>query len=268
MKSNNRNIHHSRIDLSRNTLLLMLAGVLVLGFGIAIFMRDARPGSPSGQWLAVIGSLLLLVPFAFSVFKRSSVPVSAPSWFVAHVISASIGLLLIFAHAAGGEWVSPPGVLLACLTLLIIQGFIARAIVSPRISELFAGQPTSFGFGGHPKIDKNQLKKLIEQKQNVLSSLDPGANEAVFSPNLTHWLRHPLQTLRYVKLTNKEAAIVGSRARAGLIMRWWRPAHMLFSLLFLVGLFTHIVVVLFFAGYVADDEPIHWWHITDWGRPS
>jgi len=160
------------------------------------------------------------------------------------------------------------GLLHACLCVLVVQGFIARAILSPRISELFAGQPASFGFGGHPTVDKKQLAELIEQKQSVLNSLDPSANEAVFSPNLSHWLSHPLQTLRYIKLANKESAMVGSRARAGFIMRWWRPAHMTLSLIFLIGMLVHIVVVLFFAGYVAGSEPIHWWHITDWGRPS
>jgi len=268
MKSTDRNSRHSRIDLSRNTLLIMLAGVLIVGLGIVIFMRDSEPGSPAGQWLALLGCLLLLVPFAFSIFKRSNVSVSAPSWFVAHVISACSGLLLIFAHTAGGNWISPPGFVLACLCLLVVQGFVARAIVSPRISELFAGQPASFGFGGQPAVDKKQLALLIEQKQSVLSSLDATANEAVFSPNLSHWLRHPLQTVRYIKLANKESTMVGSRARAGFIMRWWRPVHMLLSLVFLIGMLTHIVVILFFAGYVAGSEPIHWWHITDWGRPS
>lgn len=265
MKSTDRN---NRIDLSRNTLLIMLAGVLIVGLGVVIFMRDAAPGSAAGQWLALLGCAFLLVPFAFSGLKRSDLQISAPGWFVAHVICACSGLLLILAHTAGGDWISAPGFVLACLCLLIVQGFIARAILSPRISELFAGQPTSFGFGGQPLVDKQQLSHLIEQKQSVLNSLDKTASEAVFSPNLSHWVRHPLLTLRYIKLANKESAMVGSQARAGWVMRWWRPMHMTLSLAFLLGMFAHIVVVLFFAGYVAGDEPIHWWHITDWGRPS
>jgi len=32
------------------------------------------------------------------------------------------------------------------------------------------------------------------------------------------------------------------------------------------GLPAHIIVVLFFAGYVAGDSEIDWWYITAWGR--
>ena len=30
----------------------------------------------------------------------------------------------------------------------------------------------------------------------------------------------------------------------------------------LAGMITHIVVVTFFAGYVADGGEIYWWHVT------
>jgi hypothetical protein len=31
-----------------------------------------------------------------------------------------------------------------------------------------------------------------------------------------------------------------------------------------LGLITHVIVVLFFAGYVADGRDIYWWHFTAW----
>ncbi len=260
--------HANRIDLSRNSLLLMLAAVFVIGLLVVIFVTGVRPGSVTGQLLALLGSGLLLVPFAFSALKRSSVSISPPSWFVAHVICASLGVLFILGHAASGDWVSPPGLLLGCLCILIAQGYVARALLAPRISELFAAQPASFGYGGKPNVDKKQLSALIEQKQTLLKALDSSASEALFSPHLSHWLKHPLLALRYNRLASQEAGIVGSRNRAGLLMRWWRPVHILLSILFLLGLIAHVVVVLFFAGYVAGDQPIDWWHITDWGRPA
>jgi hypothetical protein len=46
--------------------------------------------------------------------------------------------------------------------------------------------------------------------------------------------------------------------------RHWRLVHRLLAWGFLAGLIMHILLVLFFAGYVADGGEIYWWHITDW----
>ena len=49
---------------------------------------------------------------------------------------------------------------------------------------------------------------------------------------------------------------------------WWRRAHIALAWTFLVGIAVHVVTVTFFAGYVADGGPIHWWHVTAWGAPQ
>jgi hypothetical protein len=41
---------------------------------------------------------------------------------------------------------------------------------------------------------------------------------------------------------------------------------MLAALGFYLGLISHIIVMLFFAGYAAGGDVIDWWYITDWGR--
>jgi len=50
------------------------------------------------------------------------------------------------------------------------------------------------------------------------------------------------------------------------LLGWSRRIHMLAAVLFYAGLLTHIVIVLFFAGYAAGDAEIDWWYVTDWGR--
>ncbi len=60
--------------------------------------------------------------------------------------------------------------------------------------------------------------------------------------------------------------MVGARQGAGLALAWSRRLHMFAATLFYLGLISHIVVVLFFAGYAAGGDEITWWHITDWGR--
>jgi len=34
--------------------------------------------------------------------------------------------------------------------------------------------------------------------------------------------------------------------------------------LFLAGLILHVIVVTFFAGYVAEGRDIYWWHLAAW----
>jgi hypothetical protein len=67
-------------------------------------------------------------------------------------------------------------------------------------------------------------------------------------------------------LIDREAGVVGARQAVGALLGWSRRIHMLAAVLFYAGLLTHIVIVLFFAGYAAGDGEIDWWYVTDWGR--
>lgn len=122
------------------------------------------------------------------------------------------------------------------------------------------------GFAKPASLDRKKLQVLIEYKQVVLARLDPDASEALFSPNLKHWLFHPLLSLRYQRLISMEAEMIGARQSAGLVMAWSRRIHMVAASLFYIGLLAHVIVVLFFAGYAAGDGEIDWWYITAWGR--
>ena len=115
-------------------------------------------------------------------------------------------------------------------------------------------------------MDKARLQQLIESKTRLLAHLDTTADEALFSPALRHWLRHPWLSFGYQRLAWQEAQMVAARRSAGPALCWSRRIHMLVALLFYLGLGAHVVVVLFFAGYAAGDGPIDWWYITDWGR--
>ena len=45
---------------------------------------------------------------------------------------------------------------------------------------------------------------------------------------------------------------------------WWRPLHLALAAAFVAGVVIHVVMVTFFAGYVADGGPVTWWHVTAW----
>ncbi len=256
----------ARPDLPKSGLYALLAASIVFLLLTLYFFGEQRPGSPVAQWAAAIGATALLAPFVFSLLKRSDNSASPPLWFTVHVLCASLGVWLIMLHVAGGDWFSPPGALLLLMMFLLVQGVFLRASVSEHFSGLFARHSIVLGFARPEALDTVMLEDLINAKQALLASLDSRASEALFSPTLRHWLIHPVLSLRYQLLVNNEAAMVGARRSAGLLLAWSRRIHMLAAAFFYAGLLTHIIVVLFFAGYAVGDGDIDWWYITDWGR--
>ena len=260
MKSNHRP------DLPNQAIYLFVT-VLIVAIIIALSpLIEHKPASASAQWAALFGLIALLAPMLFSITKRSGLSENPPFWFVTHVVCACIGVLFILFHAAAGNWLSPPGLVLILMLFLVIQGAFLRISISSRFPQLFARSAVADGFATAKNIDKQHLQALIERKQQLLNQLDISATEALFSPNLGHWLRHPLLTLRYQKLIAEEARLIGARASAGFWLAWSRRIHMIAAALFFIGLIAHVIIVLFFAGYAAGEGEIDWWYITDWGR--
>jgi hypothetical protein len=258
---------NKRPDLSTNQL-ASLATIAVAVFGLALaWPQIPAPGSALGQSSAAIGVLLLLAPLGFVIMKRSGMSASPPSWFVAHVLFSVLGACLIFIHVAAGDWLSPPGVVLAMLVFLVLQGSLMRALIARGFSLLFARSSVPQGFHAPAGLDRNALQAVIDEKTDLLRQLDPGASEALFSPALKHWLGKPLQSCHYQWLAEREARMVGARADAGRGLAWARRIHLLIAAGFYLGLIAHVIVVLFFAGYAAGGDTIDWWHITAWGGP-
>ncbi len=257
----------NRLRLGRRPLLCVLGATLVALLAVALmqgFGPDMRQaGSPLRQSAAIIGAALLFVPLLFSIAKRGGLSRFPPAWFVAHVLASVAGLLLVSFHAMGGQLLSPPGVVLALLFFLALQGTLARIFLSARFAQQFASRPVSFHHVD--PAGRAALAALIERKRALLPRLDASASEALFSPNLRHALRHPWLTLRYARLAAAEARLVGARHNAGRLLSWWRRLHIAAAILFFVGVAAHVVVVTFFAGYAAAGRPIEWWHIAAWG---
>ena len=245
--------------------MLLLAGVAILVALILAWPALPAPGSTLGQSSAALGALLLFTPFLFLLMKRSGGSESPPAWFIAHVLATSLGSCLIFVHVANGDWLSPPGVVLVLMVFLVLQGSLLRVILSRGFSLLFARSSAPLGFTAPAGLDKAALQSVIDAKVELLARLDPSADEALFSPALKHWLGRPLDSYRYQRLAQREARMVGARAGVAAGLRWSRRLHMLAALGFYLGLLAHVIVVLFFAGYVAGDGEIDWWHVTAWG---
>jgi len=254
-----------RRDLSPRALRIV-AGLLGAGLGLALMsaqlVQGAAPGTPLRQSLAIIGTALLFVPVAFCMVKRSGQTCRTPAWFSAHVLASAAGAVLVSAHAGAGSLLSPPGLVWLALLALLAQGLAARIFLSRRISALFASRIGSFR-EADPDL-RERLRAVIEAKRALLPRLEPQGDEALFSPDLRHALRHPWLTWRYARLAAREARLVGRR-EAGLLLAFWRRSHIALAMLFVAGVLAHVVLVVFFAGYVAGGDPVDWWHIAAWG---
>ena len=137
---------------------------------------------------------------------------------------------------------------------------------SQRIAAIFSTKLTAFRGGTKP--DKNALREVLVRKQRLLATLDRDAVEATFSPRLRHWIRRPAATLKYARLVSREGALMGAKQSVPRLVAHMRAAHILMALMFWAGLLLHVLLVTFFAEFLSDGEPVHWWHISElWATP-
>ena len=255
-----------RADLGNGVLLALsgAAGLAVIGWLALLTDLPAAwhaPGTPLLQSTAIVGALLLLVPLAFAIAKRSGHARRPPLWFSVHAIAALLGTVLVTLHTAG-RFDQPPALLLLALLALMVLGVWARVRGARRMADTFASKRA--GFAAPSANTREHLAAIIAEKQRVLAELDLEADEATFSVRLAHWLTRPALARRYASLARNEAKLMGQRASVGRAQAWWRPLHTVLSTLFLIGLAVHVILVTLFAGWVADGGEVYWWHIARW----
>lgn len=255
-----------RPDLANRRLLIWVAALTlaILGYLAAKPFLPAlwqRPGTEILQPLAALGAVLLLAPFLFSLGKRSGHSQIPNRLFILHMGASLLGMFLVSLHAAAA-FSGPPLVLITCLVLLVLSGVVARVHVSSRMASTFGRKSAPFQ-AADPDL-KAALRALIDTKTALLARLDPQASEALFSPTLRHFLTAPLKSLAYARLAREEARLIGARRSVSRLQAWWRPIHMALAWLFLAGLILHVIMVTFFAGYVAEGRDIYWWHLAAW----
>ena len=255
-----------RVDLADGRLrMLVLAavGVLVVYFLAKPWLGPAfhRAGSPLLQSMAILGALLLLVPFLYVVMKRGGHAEIPNRGLIAHIIASLAGAVLVAVHSTGTLF-NYPSVMLYALAGLVITGAAGRLRLSRDMATTLGRKEAAFA-PPDPAL-KAELRKLIAAKTALLAKLDPTASEATFSVNLRHWRRSPRLAFAYARLAAKEARLIGARSSVGQAQAWWRVVHLTLAGIFLLALVVHVVTVTFFAGYVAGGRTIYWWHIAQW----
>lgn len=251
-------------DLSNRRLARVLGGWLAAGLVAALAFGGssaawARPGSPLLQSLAIVGAMLLVASFAAVLAKRFGGPGKAG--FHAHVGLASAGVACVLAHWSF-RVLHFPTLLLVLLAGLVALGVWSRGPGAVAMARTFGRKPAAFAA---PAPDtRARLGALIAEKRALLAQLDPQASEATFSLQPRHFLSRPAQALAYQRLCAAELRLTGATASLSPAQRHWRLVHRLLAWSFIAGLAVHILLVLFFAGYVADGREIYWWRVADW----
>lgn len=256
----------ARPDLSDAKLAAMLAVAacaIGLWFAAGAWLPPAwrNPGSPQLYLTGVAGTLLLLVPAAFAFAKRAGYGRSAIGWFNAHVICSTLGMVLIAVHS-GLYLRRAPALLLLALVALAVLGTWARIAGARRMAATFASRLP--GLRVPDAATRERLKAILVEKRRLLAMLAPQAREGTFSVTLPLLVAKPRLSLAYLRLAREESALLGMRRSLGLAQAWWRPLHLALAWIFVAGVLAHVVTVTFFAGYVADYGPIHWWHLKAW----
>ncbi|MCY3824330.1 MAG: hypothetical protein OXG62_10735 [Nitrospinae bacterium] len=255
-----------RLDIGDRLLAyLVFAAAVVLVTFFAFQHKLSRewhlPGSPTLYLFGVAGTILLCVSVVFVITKRTGTGGSPLGWFSAHVVTATLGTVLVTIHS-GGFLRYAPALLLVALLFLVILGVWARVRLSKDMAATFATRDESFS---PPRSeDREQLARLIEEKESLLSRLEPGASEGTFSPMLKHWFLKPGVTLAYARLIGRENKLLGVRSSVSTAQAYWRLVHIVLAFAFVLGMLGHVITVTFFAGYVSGGGEIYWWHLTKW----
>src|SRR5579859_2672406 len=101
------------------------------------------PGSHELYLTGVAGAMLLLVPAAFALAKRSGHARAPRSWFDAHVACSLAGAVFIAAHS-GGYLRHAPALLLAAIVALAGLGAWTRMAGARRMAATFSSKEPSF----------------------------------------------------------------------------------------------------------------------------
>ncbi|MCH9673547.1 MAG: hypothetical protein K0U93_19060 [Gammaproteobacteria bacterium] len=221
-----------------------------------------QPGGPLLQTFAAIGSIFLVGAFIAAHGKRRGR--QGRSGFKHHVILATIGLVLVACHSTG-SLSRPPALLLGALLGLLVIGVWARTSGARQMAATFGTKPSVLAT--RAPAQREQLRAIIDRKSRLLETWQPHADEGQFSLTPTHWVRSPRRAWQYQRLVREERSLLGTNTTVSTRQAYWRLAHQLLAWSFLVGLLVHVVLVTWFAGYVADGRSVYWWHLAAWDLP-
>ena len=145
-----------------NTALKSLGVAVVLAYAVLFPELPTswqRAGSTELYLTGVAGALLLLVSVLFVAVKRGGGGDRAPAFYVAHVVCACAGAVLVAIHGTG-SLTRPPALLYLAIIALMIIGIWSRVKLSRQISATFSQKHKNFSVDG-PGIDKARSRTIF-----------------------------------------------------------------------------------------------------------
>jgi hypothetical protein len=228
-----------------------LAALLLFFWARFLFHTDPRfPGSLVGSALAIVGSVLMLVPLLYSVAKRVF-RVRGPSlrtFLAIHIYAGLVGPILVLVHT-GHKFDNPVGVLLTTMTLIVVlSGFVGRYLLQACSRTLAEKRREREGLDARLEASHAQLASAVEQSGRPTSQ-GPGVLAALFPSAVgAPGVRVALGNAR--ELAGAAAILDASIALHAGLQRWfrlWMRFHLALTAMLYLLLAVHVLIVSYYG---------------------
>ena len=224
--------------------------LLVLWLGFLFHQDDRFAGTLAGGILAVSGSLLLLIPFIYSVVKR--VPslkrsftkvISFSTFLTIHIYAGFVGAILVLLHTGHKFQGVLATTLTALLLIVVFSGYIGRYLLTRNSKELSEKKQLLIALQSQYARVLAEIQARPEQKQ--VAGLFAGFFSRLFASQLlenvgSQSLSRAKDILRLSEsIADVEYAISSHDLFKKLFSRWLK-LHIVLSLLFYALLTLHI----------------------------
>lgn len=228
-----------------------LVGLLLFFWLRFLFHVDPRfPGSLIGSALAIAGSLLMLVPLAYTMAKRlfGMRGGTLRPFLTLHIYAGMIGPILVMLHT-GHKFDNPLGVLLTMMTLIVVlSGFVGRYLLQQATRQLHEKQAELAQF--QPAFDSLQHAVAAQAEQVGLQRarrslwLSTIAPWAIRDPDLRAVGRRSVQLARAMALLEVSVMLHEQIRRW---FKWWMRFHLTLTAVLYLLLIAHVLVVTYYG---------------------
>ncbi|OQW47474.1 MAG: hypothetical protein A4S09_15245 [Proteobacteria bacterium SG_bin7] len=228
--------------------------LLVLWLGFLIHRDEHFAGSFWGGVLAVSGSILLLIPLLYSLFKRISLlkrmatkKISFSTFLSIHIYAGFIGAILVLLHTGHKFHGLLATVLTGILLTLVFSGYIGRYLLAQISKEISEKRQLLSGLKSRYESQLTQFKASNEERQAV--GLFTGLFSRLVAPFFLQ--SAPLANIRNIfyltdAIADVEYAISTHELMKGLFS-FWLKFHLILSFVFYLLLILHIAGEYYFG---------------------
>jgi hypothetical protein len=234
-----------------------------------------RGGHPFGQWLGIIGALLMLMTeILYTLRKRTRwLNWAGPLryWLSLHIVTGIVGPFLVLMHT-GLQFRGLAGVSFLLTVIVVASGFIGRYIYTalPRSihgaaasaqlldEEIAAMTAIIDKFQGREGAQERQILSALQQRSQLRRPLLSLVGRNFYQWRYERKLQHELNQLQHIsdsqrrtlrKLLSQKRERERQRdilAAARSLLRLWHILHIPFGMTLFFSMFLHILATIYF----------------------